>query len=522
MHPDRQMASAVGRHSITPDMDRAFTRQQPIGNSRSIPQLRPYHALVGPVLDLSHDWHRARALQRTGKGKPPPLVAAGLDIEAHEQTGRQIKVGGMAIVFGAFPPSLADLAAFARARLFLQPEQARALDPVLRTRILALWSWLPGPRLDCYIELDRATDEAHAWLLTAEGAREVALDQPDAELDAWFLEGLVLSGPTSWGGEGGLAKLVERFGNRHLLVAARVADRLDRRSRDPRGTLELARAAWPRLSERDETGWADLGEQVHPWVAVQLGRLALRLGLTRAARVLLMHADAVDAPPIAWFDLGQACEALDDLPAALSAFVHYVGIRASDPDGWRRLLIGRLRQGDLQVADEALRRWRESGGKDDDLAERLLTQVMASRIRLHERAAISGWLGARLDQSLAIACPADKLVETCCVELPEARADALRAAWAAAKPAIQEDAARLGEADLPTLAARTDSLARTALLALPLLAKPHPSEEVPSVSDLAGNAQRALSLWCEHRLKLGLRWLSVPGWLNALAAAAHG
>ena len=475
---------------------------------------------MGPLLDLSHDWHRARALQRSGKGKPPPLVAAGLDIELLSASGRVVKVGGMAIVFGAFPPSLADQAAFAKARLFLQPEQARALDPVLRTRVLALWAWLPGPRLDCYLEYDRATDEAHAWLLAPEGPRELDIEQPDAEVDAWFLEGLVLAGPTSWGGEPGLSKLVERFGHHHLLIAARIAERLDRRSRDPRGTLDLAHHAWPRLSERDETGWADLAEEIHPWAAVQLGRLALRLGLTRAARVLLMRADSTEAPPIAWFDLGQAHEALDDLPAALAAFVHYVGIRTSDPDGWRRLLICRLRQGDLQVAEEALRRWRESGGKDDELAERLIGQVMPSRMRLSERAAIAGWLGARLDRHLAAAAPADKLVEACCAELPAERAQLLRDAWTAAQPAIAEDAARLGAADLPELAARADALARTALLALPLLAKPHPGEEAPSTADLAGHAQRALSLWCEHRLKLGLRWLSVPPWLTGLAEAA--
>lgn len=476
---------------------------------------------MGPVLELSHDWHRARALQRAGKGKPPPLVAAGLDVEFHPGIGRRAKVGGMAIVFGAFPPSLGDLVTFARARLFLQPEQARALDPVLRTRILALWSWLPGPRLDCYLELDRATDEAHAWLLAPDGAREVPLDREDAELDSWFLEGLVVAGPTSWGGEAGLAKLSERLGDRPLLVAARMADRLDRRSRDPRGTLELAHLAWPRLSERDETGWADLADQVHPWAAVQLGRLALRLGLTRAARVLLMRADHVDAPPIAWFDLGQACEALDDLPAALSAFVHYVGVRGSDPDGWRRLLICRLRQGDLQVADEALRRWRESGGKEDDLAERLIAQIMASRMRLHERAAIAGWLCSRIEGAMAEACPAAKLVDTCCAGLPDARAEALRSAWAAAQPAIREDAARLGEGEPAVIDARADALARTALLALPLLARPHPAEEAPGADELAGNAQRALSLWCEHRLKLGLRWLAVPNWLRGLADAAR-
>jgi tetratricopeptide (TPR) repeat protein len=327
----------------------------------------------------------------------------------------------------------------------------------------------------------------------------------------------VVAGPTCWGGEPGLTRLSERFGAHPLLTAARVAERLDRKSRDPRGTLEVAQACWPRLSERDETGWADLAEHVHPWAAVQLGRLALRLGLTRAARVLLMRADATDAPPIAWFDLAQACEALDDLPAALSGFVHYCGVRPADPDGWRRLLICRLRQGDLQVAEEALRRWRESGGKDDDLAERLVGQVFASRLRLHERAAIAGWLGSRLDAALSATAPAASLVDAICRELPGGRAERLRAAWDAARPAIHEDAARLGEADLPTLAARADALARTVLLALPLLARTHPGEEAPSAADLAGNAQRALSLWCEHTLKLGLRWHHVPAWLERLA-----
>jgi hypothetical protein len=477
---------------------------------------------MAPLLGLGHDWHRARALQRAGKGKPPPLVAAGLDLDHLPRAGRTVKVGGMAIVFGAFPPSLADFAAFARARLFLQPDQARALDPVLRTRVLALWAWLPGPRLDCYLELDKATDDARAWLLAPDGARELSLDAADPEIDGWFIEGLAIAGPTCWGGEPGLGKLAERFPHDPLIAAARVAERLDRRGRDPLGTYELARSAWPVLSERDEATWVAAGETAHPWAAVQLGRLALRLGLTRAARVLLMRCDACDAPPIAWFDLGQACEALDDLPAATAAFVHYVGLRSADPDGWRRLLVCRLRQGDLQVAAEALTRWREAGGKEPELADRLLGQVFASRMRLHERAAIAGWLGARLDAALAAEAGADALVERCCAAMPAARAERLREAWSAAKPAIAEDAARLGEAGLVELSARADALARTALLALPLLAAPHPGEEAPSAADLAGNAQRALSLWCEHRLQLGLRWLAVPRWLERLAEAAAG
>lgn len=470
------------------------------------------------LLALAHEWHRARSLQRTGKGRPPPLVAAGLDLDFHDTAGRTIKLGGMVLVFGAFPPSLADLVGFARAQLFLQPEQARPLDPVLRARILALWAWLPGPRRDCYLEYDRATGEANAWILGGEQPEALDLEEAHPALDASFLEALVLAGPTAWGGEGGLTKLCERLGNQELLIAARIAERLDRRGRDPQGTLEIARILWPRLDDHAESGWADLAETAHPWAAVQLGRLALRLNLTRAARVLLMRADTQDTPPIAWFDLGQACEALDDLPAALNAFVHYCGIRPSDPDGWRRLLIARLREGNLQVADEALRRWREAGGKDDDLSERLLGQVMPSRLRLHERASIAGWLGARLDKVLAQSASASQLVESCANTLPPTRADALRLAWPLIQPAIAADAAQLGKAGPEELAARADALARTALLALPFLAPAHPSEESPAVDDLAGHAQRALSLWCEHRVGLGLRWHGIPSWLQTLAS----
>ena len=73
--------------------------------------------------------------------------------------------------------------------------------------------------------------DAHQWAV------------PLSEVSPWFLEALVVAGPTCWGGEPGLTRLSERFGAEPLLVAARIAERLDRKSRDPRGTLELARSA---------------------------------------------------------------------------------------------------------------------------------------------------------------------------------------------------------------------------------------------------------------------------------------
>ena len=125
-----------------------------------------------PILALDHEWHRQRASLRSGTPgrsgallRPPPLVAAGLEIEHDADTGRRVKVGGLVVIFGHFPATLADFVHLAHARLHLQPEQARELDPILNTRVMALWAWLPTVRRDCYLELDRATGEVNTWLV---------------------------------------------------------------------------------------------------------------------------------------------------------------------------------------------------------------------------------------------------------------------------------------------------------------------------------------------------------------------
>src|SRR3954469_24679975 len=213
-----------------------------------------------PLLLLDHDWHSQRAKLRQGRVRPPPLVAAGIDIAFDPTQGRELKLGGLAVIFGTFPASLEEFARMARARLNLQPEQARELDPVLNTRILAMWAWLPTLRQDCYLEFDRATGDEHAWLIgPGKGeSSEIELggeESASEELDRAFLEALVLNGPGHWGGAQGLQQLVQRHGRQPLLVAAQVADVLEHRPREPRRALRLAQALWKDLSADEEAPW---------------------------------------------------------------------------------------------------------------------------------------------------------------------------------------------------------------------------------------------------------------------------
>jgi tetratricopeptide (TPR) repeat protein len=446
-----------------------------------------------PLLALNHDWHRQRAHLRSGRMRPPPLVAAGIDLAQASDSSRVVNLGGLAVIFGVFPASLAEFLELARLRLHLGAGQARELDAVLNTRILAMWAWLPTLRQDCYLELDRATGEEHLWQVgpgPGEGV-ELVIEASHEELDTAFLDALVLNGPGHWGGESGLAKLVERFGRQPLLVAAQVADLLDHQPKEPQRALELARARWPELSQEQESGWVPLADTEHPWVAVQLGRLALRLGLVRAARLLLRQGGHTDVAPVAHFDLGQACEALGDLQAAESAFARYAAARPSDPDAWRRLLLCRLRLGHFTVAEETLRRYRSSGGKDHDLAERFLGTVARGTLRGDQRANLVGWLCARLQESMQRRLPLPRLIEEICE-----RRGGSDPEHAALQLTALIDCLRLELADSLTEQApsRIDDVVRVALLALPLHDR-HRSARNLLPENVATHACDALMLW---------------------------
>jgi tetratricopeptide (TPR) repeat protein len=464
-----------------------------------------------PLLALDHEWHRQRASLRThvpGRSgallRPPPLVAAGLELEPDPTTGRRIRVGGLVVIFGHFPATFADFVTLARARLHLQPEQARELDAILNTRMMALWAWLPTERRDCYLELDRATGDISAWLVgPGPGDLEVidmAAEQED--IDSWFLAGLVLNGHAHWGGESGLARLVERFGRTTLLTAAQIADRLEHEAEDPQVALALAQTRWPQLDDEDELPWAALAERtgddgIHPFARVQLGRVALRIGLLRAARVLLASAaGAADVSPIAWFDLGQACEALDDLAGAENSFIRYATARPQDPDAWRRLLFCRVKRDRLELAEECLRKYHGAGGKDDELVERMLHVVARGRLRGEQRGRIAGFLVPRLDEAFAGDEDSDVVREIVAVRFADDPSAAT--VFAALADRLREQLAaslRATDAEEPEILA--EELLRVALLTLPFLGPPHADEEAADARALAGDVQAAVNRWAE-------------------------
>ena len=473
-----------------------------------------------PILALDHEWHRQRATLRAGTGargsaqlRPPPLVAAGLEIEHEPLTGRRVRVGGLVVIFGHFPATLADFIGLAKARLHLQPEQARELDPVLNTRVMALWAWLPTQRRDCYLELDRATGGLTAWLL-GPGPGDISKLDPDedtSEVDHWFLSGLVLNGHAHWGGERGLNRLIERFGNTALLTAALVADRLEHQAEDPEIALAAAQARWPRLNDDDELPWATLAEQAdedpdaepgddagHPFVRSQLGRLALRLGLLRAARALLASSSgASDVSPIAWFDLGQACEALDDLLGAESAFMRYAAARPQDPDAWRRLLFCRVKRDRLQLAEECLRKYHGSGGKDDELVERYLHVVARGRVRSDQRAWLAGFLIPRLSEAFASAGQAgDVTREIVRLRFSEDESSAL--AFATLADRLHDQfAAELRATGVAEPRELAEAALRVTLLTLPFLGSLHVDDETADAEFLAVAVQQAIERWAE-------------------------
>ncbi len=456
-----------------------------------------------PLLALDHDWHRSRATLRAGGRsnpllRPPPLVAAGLDVEFGPAGGRRVKVGGLVVIFGHFPSTIGEFAELAKARLHLTPGQARELDPVLSTRVLALWAWLPTAGRDCYLEYDRATDEVHTWLVgPAPGQLGPAEDQDPAILDQWFLDGLVLNGHAAWGGTAGLERLIDRHGALPLLVAAQIADLLEHRPGDPQAALQVARAAWPRLDTENERPWADVAGTEHPFVHAQLGRLALRLGLVRAARALLSHAaGSPDVTPLAWFDLGQACEAQADLMGSEEAFTRYCGIRPQDPDGWRRLLFCRLRRGRLEMAEECLQKYRAHGGKDDELLERIVAQFR-TRMPLMERARLAGFLVPRLhDAFTRLGAEAD-LAALAGIRRyrDEAARQALSACAERVALALHDGLIDRAGMDPVVAHALAQEALRVVLLTLPLLAPAMPREAGFDAGMLLAAAQQGLEIW---------------------------
>jgi len=467
-----------------------------------------------PLLDLGQEWHRQRAQLRAGHQRPPPLVTAGLDLvyDRDRPGHHRVNVVGMALVFGLFPATAREFVALARSRLRLGGANREELDGVLGTRIQALWAWLPTMQQDCYLELDHATDLARLWLIgpgRGEG-REIDLEREEAALDAAFLAALVITSARHWGGADGLAKLVERFGRQPLLVAAQVAESCERSPKDPAGALVIAQTRWPQLTGWNEGQWDQLADREHPWVSVQLGRLALRLGLLRAARTLLTQAGNTEAPPVAWFDLGQANDALDDLAGAEDAFARYTALQGEDPDGWRRLLFVRVRSGHFTEAGEALRRYRATGANDGELAERLAGLLRRGAVDLAQRARLAGWLGARvagiLSRRLGKATPA---------ELghggdAQRAAEVIGALGAVLVPRLASDGA-----DHTLVQTRRDHAVRTVLLALPPAGQRAP---VPP-EDAAEQALIALRLWADHALsgEHGIEDEPVPARLLELA-----
>ena len=176
---------------------------------------------------------------------------------------------------------------------------------------------------------------------------------------------------------------------------------------------------------------------------------------------MLSRPGVAEAAPIAWFDLGQAHEALDDIPHAAEAFAAFAESHPADADGWRRLLYCRLRLDDITGADTCLAKHRSAKGDDAGLVARLTLILSRSRVSALERARLAGWFGARLSLVLARRMSHQAIVEHWDRQRGhEARARVDRA-LADAREAMH---------NMPTPEA--DAAIHAALLCLPLIGAP--------------------------------------------------
>jgi len=463
----------------------------------------PIGAMSQPLLNLDQEWHRQRATLRANHLRPPPLVTAGLDL-VHQpdlRRSKRVQVSGMALIFGIFPSNLAEFIELARTRLRLgqgSDSQRAELTGILSTRIQALWAWMPTLSQDCYLEFDHATGTPHIWLIGPgpDDQREIDADDDHRALDEAFLSALVITSTKHWGGQDGLERLIERFGRKPLLVAAQVAEALERD--EVREAFELARQRWPRLDDDDESTWEPIAEEEQAWVCVQLGRLALRLALPRAARHLLGQARFGDVSAVAWFDLGQACETLDDLAGAEAAFARFANHHGEDPDGWRRLLFCRLRLGQWREADQALKRFRAAGGEDAVLVDRLANTLRHVPLSAEERPRLVGWLGTRLATAMRKKLPLRTWIADLRAEDP-AGALAFDAALFDLRVALRGLLPPRPSADPAKPAAPSEraveSLCRIALLCLPFAGGP-----IAPAAALAGQVIESFAIWARLEL----------------------
>ena len=415
-------------------------------------------------------------------------MTAGLDLvyDPMAPAGRKVAVQGLALVFGIFPASFSEFLDLARSRLKLGKEEPRAeLQQLLAARIQVLWAWMPGLQCDIYAEVDHATDSVTVWKIgpTAGSCTPVDLATAGADLDAAFLEGLVLNGTRHWGGAAGLARLVRRFGRQSLLVAAQVAELMERGEAEDETLLTVAQSRWGDLDGGNESAWEALADHEHPWACAQLGRLALRLGLVRAARRLLDRVRLVQAGPAVWADLAEACDRVDDLPGATEAAAQVVSLSSDEP-ALRRLVILQARLGQQGESGETLVRHRASGGSDTALVEAGLRVLERPALPLVQRAHLSAWLGARTVSAFAASVPLADLRQR--VARP-----GLDEALAGLRAALSEILAGGGEA--------TAMAERIVLLALPLIAVA-PTGDVGS---LAAHALLALRGWAEQAFGTG-------------------
>ncbi len=469
-------------------------------------------SVMGPLLDLGQDWQRQRAQLRAAHRRPPPFVTAGLDLvyDAQAPLGRRVQVQGMALVFGIFPASLAEFLDLARSRLRLGGDQARQeLASVLSARIQSLWAWLPGLQCDIYAEVDHATAVVQLWQIGPGAGVLSSLDPATAaaRLDDAFLEGLVLNGTRHWGGASGLARLIRRFGRRPLLVAAQVADLLERTDIDLDTILEVARSRWGTLDSGDEEPWDQLAETEHPWVCAQLGRLALRLGVFRPAWRLLGRVAHAQAGPAVWGDYGRACDEVGDWAGAEVACAQVANL-APDEGSLTRLIVARVRLGQYTEATEALTRLRALGAADVGVVDAVVTLLERPGLPLVQRAHSAGWLAARTPVAFAARWSVDDLIERFETENPYAADGGLRDDLAIARLGLIQ---ALGSGSDET----AELALRVVLLAMPFTA----ASATRQVGDCAAHALLSLRIWADLSLGAGRIPDTVPVRQSLLALA---